>query len=391
MLPIDVFTCYAVAGAGSLAGLGLIAMIRTDQPRIAQALRLFRGALLCLAALLCIALAPQALRPAVVKAAIGLAAAGVALLAWAFRQLNGRRTNPFLGGAAVCGAALALWSAGALWPDQAYVQAIGAVFALVSLGMAMDQGLVTWRNAKFTGSDLSLLVAACEFALNWLILLVWAFVQPGPYPSHWLHGPAWLLPLTGLSFALLPLAVASVVFATVNDRLQQQLRARALSDDLTGALSRRGLRELGERMLAFQASQPTVLAVLMLDIDFFKDVNDRFGHAAGDEVLRHVTTLVRNSLREDALLARYGGEEFTVLLPVRSRLEARAVAERLREVIDLTPCETRTSPIHVTVSIGVSFHAHDTTLEQDLAAADTCLYEAKHTGRNRVVSSDAAP
>jgi diguanylate cyclase (GGDEF)-like protein len=76
---------------------------------------------------------------------------------------------------------------------------------------------------------------------------------------------------------------------------------------------------------------------------------------------------------------------------VRSRLEARAVAERLREVIDLTPCETRTSPIHVTVSIGVSFHAHDTTLEQDLAAADTCLYEAKHTGRNRVVSSDAAP
>jgi diguanylate cyclase (GGDEF)-like protein len=388
MLSIDVYTCYAVAGAGSLAGLGLMSMIRTDQPRVSYALALFRWALLCLASLLCVQVAPLAWRPEVLKLAIGLAAAGVTLLAWAFRQLNGRRTNPLLGMLATALVAASLWASAACASDQAYVQSVGLAFSLISVGMTIDQGLVTWQSGKFRGSDLALMLAACEFATNWVILLVWAVVQPGPYPSHWLHTPAWLQPLTGLSFALLPLAVASVVFASINDRLTQQLRARALSDDLTGALSRRGLRELGERMVALQASQTTVLAVLMIDIDYFKDVNDRYGHAAGDEVLRHLTLVVREHLREDALLARYGGEEFTVLLPVRARAEAQAVAERLREAIELTPCEARTGGIRVTVSIGVSFHQPSTTLEDDLARADACLYDAKRSGRNRVVTGD---
>jgi diguanylate cyclase (GGDEF)-like protein len=388
MLSIDVYTCYAVAGAGALAGLGLIAMIRTDQPRVSYALSLFRWALLCLSVLLCVQLAPIGLRPHAIKLAIGLAASGVSLLAWAFRHLNGRRTNPLLGMVATALAAFTLWGTGAMAPDEVYVQSIGLIFSLISVGMTIDQGLVTWQSGKFRGSDLALMLTACEFAVNWVIVLVWAWVQPGPYPGHWLHTPAWLLPITGLSFALLPLAVASVVFATINDRLNQQLRARALSDDLTGALSRRGLRELGERMLALQASMPTVLAVLMLDIDFFKDVNDRYGHAAGDEVLRHLTQVVREHLREDALLARYGGEEFTVLLPVRSRAEAQAVAERIRELIELSPCETRSGAVRITVSIGVSFHQAHTSLEEDLSRADVCLYEAKHTGRNRVVTGD---
>jgi len=286
------------------------------------------------------------------------------------------------------GAAAAIWLAGGLGSDQVYVQTIGVVFCLISVLMAVDQGLITLGNARFKGHDLALMVAAGEFALNWLVLLYWAFTQPGPYPPHWLHMPDWLMPVTGLTFALLPLAVASVVFATINDRLNQQLRSRALSDDLTGALSRRGLRELGERMVALQASQATVLSVLMIDIDFFKDVNDRHGHAAGDDVLRHVTQVVRGHLREDALLARYGGEEFSVLLPVRSRAEAQSVAERLRELVELTHCETKKGLVRVTISIGVSFHSPATTLEEDLARADVCLYEAKHTGRNRVVAGD---
>lgn len=388
MLSIDVYTCYAVAGAGSLVGLGLLAMVRTEQARVTYALGLFRWALLCLSVLLCVQLSPLSIRPEVLKGAIGFAGVGVALLAWAFRQLNGRRTYPVFGFLVVVLVGLALWGAAAFGSDQQYVQAIGVVFFLVSMGMALDQGLLLIQNGKFNGGDLTLLLAACEFALNWVVLLYWAFTQPGPYPSHWLHMPDWLMPITGLSFALLPLAVSSVVFASVNERLMQQLRARSLSDDLTGALSRRGLRELGERMVALQATQASVLAVLMIDIDFFKDVNDRHGHAMGDEVLRHVTNAVRDHLREDALLARYGGEEFSVLLPVRSRLEAQSIAERVREIVELSPFETKTSEIRVTVSIGIAFHREDTTLEDDLARADMCLYEAKHTGRNRVVTGD---
>lgn len=388
MLSIDVYTCYAVAGAGSLVGLGLLAMVRTEQARVTYALGLFRWALLCLSVLLCVQLSPLNMRPEVLKGAIGFAGMGVALLAWAFRQLNGRRTYPVFGFLVVVLVGLALWGAAAFGSDQQYVQAIGVVFFLVSMGMALDQGLLLIQNSKFNGGDITLLLAACEFALNWVVLLYWAFTQPGPYPSHWLHMPDWLMPITGLSFALLPLAVSSVVFASVNERLMQQLRARSLSDDLTGALSRRGLRELGERMVALQATQASVLAVLMIDIDFFKDVNDRHGHAMGDEVLRHVTNTVRDHLREDALLARYGGEEFSVLLPVRSRLEAQSIAERVREIVELSPFETKTGEIRVTVSIGIAFHREDTTLEDDLARADMCLYEAKHTGRNRVVTGD---
>lgn len=388
MLSIDVYTCYAVAGAGSLVGLGLLAMIRTEQARVSYALGLFRWALLCLSALLCVQLSPMGLRPEITKIAIGFAGMGVALLAWAFRQLNGRRTHPLAGLMVVLLVGASLWGTGAFGTETQYVQVIGLAFGLISMGMALDQSLITFQNGKFSGGDLSLLAAACEFALNWLVFLYWAFTRPGPYPSHWLHTPDWLMPITGLSFALLPLAVSSMVFASVNDRLMQQLRARSLSDDLTGALSRRGLRELGERMVALQSAQATILAVLMIDLDLFKDVNDRYGHATGDEVLRHVTNTVRNHLREDALLARYGGEEFSVLLPVRSRLEAQSIAERVRELVELSPFETRTGEIRITISVGIAFHREGTTLEEDLARADACLYQAKHTGRNRVVSGD---
>lgn len=388
MLSIDVYTCYAVAGVGSLAGLGLIGMIRTDQQRVSYALALFRWALLCLSVLLCAQISPVRLRPEVLKVAIGAAGAGVAFLAWAFRHLNGRRTPPVVGVLLVSLVAVALWLAGALGSDQTYVRTIGLVFCVVSVGMAIDQGLVTMTNGKPIGSDVALMVAACGFALNWVVLAIWAFTEPGPYPPHWLHAPHWLLPVTGLGFALLPLVVAAMVFANINARMHQQLRARALSDDLTGALSRRGMRELGERMLALQASQANVLAVLMIDIDFFKDVNDRYGHAVGDDVLRHVTNAIRDHLREDALLARYGGEEFSILLPVRSRLEAQSIAERLRSIVELSPCETNLGDVRVTVSIGVVFHGPETSLEDDLARADACLYEAKRSGRNRVVTGD---
>jgi diguanylate cyclase (GGDEF)-like protein len=388
MLSIDVYTCYATAGVGSLAGLGLIGMIRTDQQRLNYALGLFRWSLLSLAILLCVQVSPVDLRPKVLKMAIGFAGAGVAFLAWAFRHLNGRRTPPVLGTGLIIMVAVLLWGAGFLASDQTYVRTVAVVFCVVSLGMALDQGLLTFSAGKTHGGDLALLVAAGVFALNWVIMVGWTFMVPAPYPAHWLHIPQWLMPITGLSFALLPLVVASLVFANVNARMYQQLRARALSDDLTGALSRRGLRELGERMLALQASQAQVLAVLMIDIDFFKDVNDRFGHAAGDEVLRHVTLSVRDHLREDALLARYGGEEFSVLLPVKSKLEAQSIAERIRSIIELSPCEVKGLNVRVTVSIGLTFHRSDTTLEDDLARADAALYEAKRSGRNRVVSHD---
>ena len=388
MLTLDVFTCYGVAGAGSLVGLGLISQIRTDQNRVRMALQLYRWAFCCLTVLLLIIVSPDAWRPIVTQAAIGFAAAGVTLLAWAFRQLNGRRTPPRLGVLLTAGVAVILWGVAALGSDTAYVLAIAWVFAVVGLGMAIDQGWLILRSPRIQLSEFSLLLVAAVFALTWVITLAHTLVwgDGGPYPAHWLYAPDWLMPITSLGFAVLPLSVASVVFAMINQRLNQQLRNRALSDDLTGALSRRGLRELGGRMLSLQANQPTSVAVLMMDVDHFKAVNELYGHPVGDDVLRQVTQLTRERLRDDALLARYGGEEFTVLLPVRGHLEASSVAERLRQTLANTPCETRSGPVSITVSIGVAFHQPDHTLEEAIEKADACLYQAKQAGRNRVVT-----
>ena len=385
MLAIDIPSCYVLAGVGSLIGWALIANIQTDQYRVAYALRLYRRAFLCLSGLALVMFTPMSWLPVVAKGAIGLAGMGLALLAWAFRQLNGRRTPPWLGRLVTVVIGLVLWAAS--WaPDDTYVRTLGLLFCALSLAMLVDQGWLILRSARVSPSELSLLAVAGVFAAHWVVVVGHVFTVTGPYPPDWLHSPSWLRPWSGLALALLPLSVASVVFAIINERLNQQLRARALSDDLTGALSRRGLRELGERMVALQAHRPSMLAVLMLDIDHFKAVNDEFGHQVGDEVLKHVTNVIRERLRPDALLSRYGGEEFIILLPVQSRPEASAAAERLRALVENTPCVCRAGKVRVTVSIGVSLHEPHRSLEQDISQADAHLYEAKHQGRNRVVS-----
>ncbi|WP_290870237.1 GGDEF domain-containing protein [Aquabacterium sp.] len=388
MWHVDPFSCYAVAGAGSLVGLGLMSLVRTDQPRVRQALTLYRWAFACMSGLFLMHFGPEPWQPDLLKVAIGLSGMGVALLAWAFRQLNGRRTPPRLGLVLTLLVGLVLFAAAWSTPER-YVQAIGFVFALTSVALAGEQGWFILRGPQITRSEASLLLAASGSAFIWVSMSWHVLTVPGPYAPYWLHLPDWLLPWCCLMLALLPLSVASVVFAIINERLNQQLRARALSDDLTGALSRRGLRELGERMLAQQQRQPRDIAVLMVDADHFKAINDRHGHLVGDDVLRHLTQTLRDNLRVDALLARYGGEEFTVLLPVRQRDEALKVAERLRDTVARSPCESRSGPIPITVSIGVSYHGPGSTLEDDLSRADALLYRAKAEGRNRVVAEAA--
>jgi diguanylate cyclase (GGDEF)-like protein len=125
--------------------------------------------------------------------------------------------------------------------------------------------------------------------------------------------------------------------------------------------------------------------VLMLDIDYFKQVNDRYGHACGDEVLREVAQRCRKNTREVDVLGRYGGEEFVIVLANVSYSPAHLVAERLRAYVTATPVKTTSGSIPVTISIGLALlDEATTTLEALVQRADGALYNAKRNGRNRV-------
>lgn len=167
---------------------------------------------------------------------------------------------------------------------------------------------------------------------------------------------------------------------------QQQLEQQAHADSLTGLNNRGHFLQLAELELGRAVRYHNELSIFMLDIDFFKQINDTHGHKAGDRVLVKLAEVCRNTLREVDIIGRLGGEEFAMLLPETSEVEAAEVAERLRVSIESTevPIESGV-PIRITVSIGVaSLRSKDDNLDLLLSKADGALYDAKHQGRNRV-------
>lgn len=161
----------------------------------------------------------------------------------------------------------------------------------------------------------------------------------------------------------------------------------ATRDGLTAAFNKRYLLDALQRSIRECERKVRPLALLMLDVDHFKAVNDTYGHLAGDEVLLGMCQRLRDALRRDEILARYGGEEFAVLIPETTVDDARGLAERLRACVASAPFETNRGPLPVTVSIGVASLAGGTSLTpvDFIAEADKNLYAAKTAGRNRVV------
>lgn len=189
-------------------------------------------------------------------------------------------------------------------------------------------------------------------------------------------------------------ATRSTVFdLSERKRLEAQLEQLARTDALTGLSNRRDFedRALHELQRARRLDRP--LTLLMLDVDHFKQVNDRHGHAAGDQVLQAVAKVCRTQLRDFDLLARLGGEEFAVLLPEAGLVDGLDVAERLRQAIEAAPLgEAAGQEIRCTVSIGLAVRSDsDESVAPLLVRADQALYAAKRAGRNRVAASEAGP
>jgi diguanylate cyclase (GGDEF)-like protein len=192
-----------------------------------------------------------------------------------------------------------------------------------------------------------------------------------------------------LGLFVILLAVVLVV-AVRKFRQARHLQNLASTDDLTGLPNRRALLAYADDAIAQAQRDATPLAMLMIDVDHFKRINDGHGHAVGDQVLRHVARVLASGLRGRDRLGRLGGEEFLAVLPGASVAQAQQVAERMRHAIERTPLIGASGEVRFTVSIGVAGAQIAETAAALVARADAALYRAKNGGRNAVVADDGA-
>jgi diguanylate cyclase (GGDEF)-like protein len=184
---------------------------------------------------------------------------------------------------------------------------------------------------------------------------------------------------------LLESFAATISAAINNSMLHSRMQRLAITDSVTNLYNRRGFYELGRREIERARRFGHSLSVVMMDLDQLKSVNDTYGHAVGDQVLRSLADRLSQHVREFDILCRYGGDEFALLLPETDLFMAASVAERLRSSIADEPINTDGGPVLVTISLGVTKATPNTSnLEELLKSADRALYAAKQGGRNRL-------
>lgn len=172
--------------------------------------------------------------------------------------------------------------------------------------------------------------------------------------------------------------------AAYETEVTQRLRALSITDPLTGLYNRRYLELLLHNEMRRLARSDDSLAVIFLDIDYFKAYNDRHGHLCGDQALRAIGRTLRDHVRAGDVVTRFGGEEFVVMLPETTLDEAALVAERLRQAVAATELPGQPVPQHRTISLGVACTDRPIGISHLLRLADRAAYRAKHAGRNRV-------
>jgi diguanylate cyclase (GGDEF)-like protein len=210
------------------------------------------------------------------------------------------------------------------------------------------------------------------------------------HPADGKFGSSIWVTVFSIELVLYAVGTVFVIFMLVSERTVTAHKTAASVDPLTGMFNRRGFAEACARVIEREAHAGRPVTVLIFDIDHFKGINDRFGHPAGDELLKLFSTIIVNNLRMTDLSGRIGGEEFAALLPC-SLEEGVLAAERVRESFEASGIVCEEGPVDTTVSIGVAGGPAGTELEVLLAAADTALYQAKRGGRNRVEAAEELP
>jgi diguanylate cyclase (GGDEF)-like protein len=209
-----------------------------------------------------------------------------------------------------------------------------------------------------------------------------------PYAQGVLHLERLQGTFTEAEFQVLSTVGTSLAMALRNADTHRQIQELALRDSVTGLLNRRALEDVLAREFKAGSRYSSSACFLLVDLDYFKVVNDHLGHLAGDQVLMGTAALMRRAVRDIDAVGRYGGEEFGIVLPHTDLDCALVLAERLRRQIENLEFEADQGIVRMTASIGIA-HIPDATIRSVsdwIAAADSALYDAKALGRNRVVA-----
>ncbi|WP_088284393.1 diguanylate cyclase [Ideonella sp. A 288] len=383
MLHVDVLSGYVVCGAGSLVGAAMLRMAEANEPRTQAALQRCGWGFVTLGLSLLVTLLGDGLRHPLAQFTLTFGSlAGLVLIAGGLGQLQGRRLSAVWTGALTAGFAV-VTAATMAADDRLFGLAYAASLAAAgSLTAWLTRGFIT---SPRDSTERALGAALAAMALSGWLRLGVTLGDTGPARLDLLYAPEPMRSAFGVLYGVLPMIVATLLLGLVNTRLRQQLRTLAITDELTGSMTRRALRELAPPLIEQHRQRRHDVAVMMLDLDRFKTINDTYGHARGDAVLQVAALELHSQLRPDALLARYGGEEFVAVMPIEDLPAARRVAERLRCAIADTPWSDGLGIAEpVTVSIGVAMVGPHETLDDTLTRADQALYRAKREGRDQI-------
>ena len=301
----------------------------------------------------------------------------------ASRVFHGRKPNLpglVLGAVAWVGAVLMLPPA-----DSVLRLTIGAAIIAIYAGLTAAE-LWSERRRAMQRNWLAIVVPVMHGCVLMLPILLGAFLRQH---DEAFSSSIWVT-VFSVELVLYAIGTVFVIFMLVSDRAVTAHKTAASMDPLTGMFNRRGFAEASARVIEREAGAGRPVTVMIFDIDHFKSINDRFGHPAGDGILKLFSTIVMNNLRISDLSGRIGGEEFAALLPC-SLEEGVLAAERVRECFEASGIECEDGAVDTTVSIGVAGGPAGTELEVLLAAADTALYQAKRSGRNRVEAAEELP
>lgn len=375
MPPLDFHSVLAL-GAAISALLTVVCLLLA--PMLGRATQMLAIGNLCFTLMLCARmLADRPPSQGAYAVIWSLLIASAALHCHALRELGPRRGTPAVGYWSAVGL-----SVGVLWTTSVATSVSQVPALIAALATAGIYGAALRESVELRGH---VRAARRTLVLAFGLATVFAALHVAQRSGELVRAQAGMAPtaFTYFGAVLLFCMINAGFLVLLYQQIAQRVADLAQTDELTGVLNRRGFFERVE----CKGGVAPAGALVMIDVDRFKSVNDTHGHAVGDEVLRGFTQAVREGMRADDLLARLGGEEFCLLLPGLDQDAARDVAERIRRAVEgRAVAQSPAGPVRVTASFGiVAFGAGDARLDLRLRQADQALYAAKHGGRNRVV------